>query len=421
MTRSKTSPIGAKNEDLTEKFRVAWDKTTWKRDLESFAFQCTDELAPLDHFIGQDRAQEAIRFGLEVDKPGYNLFVTGLTGTGKTSAIQTHLQSIVDNLDRQEKRRPISDWTYVYNFEDPDRPNIIRLPRGSGKAFRQQFATALRTLQEEIPKMLKSEGFEAQVRSHEETDRNATQDLMSGLEQAGQSADFAVQLTPNGITIFPMTEGRPMTPEEFQALSQERQDTINETREHLMQLTQATMPKMRDIEKETGEKIKALEEGVRDLLAEMVAETLADTDEQLYTDPGRAPVDDAGELSAADRDAMLDRAFGLLDPGAAGRALARWLSTPRQTGLDFLIDPAHIRAADPATALIRHGGARLLCHGDTAWLNGEPWPLNQGQKPLARLLARQRRYRHDELAEVLNADSRDLLNHWIDQGYFAEL
>jgi len=159
----------------------------------------------------------------------------------------------------------------------------------------------------------------------------------------------------------------------------------------------------------------------RDLLAEMVAETLADTDEQLYTDPGRAPVDDAGELSAADRDAMLDRAFGLLDPGAAGRALARWLSTPRQTGLDFLIDPAHIRAADPATALIRHGGARLLCHGDTAWLNGEPWPLNQGQKPLARLLARQRRYRHDELAEMLNADSRDLLNHWIDQGYFAEL
>ena len=58
----------------------------------------------------------------------------------------------------------------------------------------------------------------------------------------------------------------------------------------------------------------------RDLLAEMVAETLADTDEQLYTDPGRAPVDDAGELSAADRDAMLDRAFGLLDRGAAGRA-----------------------------------------------------------------------------------------------------
>jgi len=159
----------------------------------------------------------------------------------------------------------------------------------------------------------------------------------------------------------------------------------------------------------------------RDLLAEMVAETLADTDEQLHADPGRAPVDDAGMLDDAERDAMLEQAFGLLNRDAAGRALARWLSTPRQTGLDFLIDPAHIRAAEPDTALIRHGGARLLCHGDTAWLNGEPWSLSETQKPLARLLARQRRYQNDELAGVLNADSRDLLNHWIDQGYFAEL
>ena len=75
----------------------------------------------------------------------------------------------------------------------------------------------------------------------------------------------------------------------------------------------------------------------------------------------------------------------------------------------------------PAPAPVRHGGPRPPCPADTAWPNGEPWPLNQGQKPRARLLARQRRYRHDELAEVLNADSRDLLNHWIDQGYFAEL
>ena len=102
--------------DPAARFRVAWDKTTWSRDLESFAFKCTDELTPLGYFIGQERAHDAIRFGLEVDKPGYNLFVTGLTGTGKTRAIKSHLQSIVDDLDSQEKRRAISDWWYVYNF-----------------------------------------------------------------------------------------------------------------------------------------------------------------------------------------------------------------------------------------------------------------------------------------------------------------
>ena len=72
-----------------EKYRIPWEKTCWSCDSESFNFECTDELVPLDRFIGQDRAQEALRFGLEVDKPGYNLFVTGLTGTGKTSVSQS--------------------------------------------------------------------------------------------------------------------------------------------------------------------------------------------------------------------------------------------------------------------------------------------------------------------------------------------
>lgn len=267
MPRTKNNK---KDADLASRFRVEWDRTTWQRDLKSFAFQCTDELTPLDHFIGQDRAQEAIRFGLEVDKPGYNLFVTGLTGTGKTSAIKSHLQSIVDDLDRQEKRRPISDWAYVYNFEDSDRPNAIRLPRGTGKVYRQQLAAALRTLQDEIPKVLKSEGFESQVRGHEETDRKATQELMSGLEQAGQEANFAVQLTPNGITIFPMIEGRPMTPEEYQALESEPKAAIDEVRAQLMQQTQDTMAKIRELEKASAQLLQELERSAGDQLVDQV-------------------------------------------------------------------------------------------------------------------------------------------------------
>ncbi len=267
MPRSKTSKT---SDGLATKYQVGWDKTTWQRDLEPLAFQCTDELTPLDHFIGQDRAQEAIRFGLEVDKPGYNLFVTGLTGTGKTSAIKSHLQSIVDDLDRQEKRRPISDWAYVYNFEDPDRPDSLRLPRGTGRVYRQQLSAALRTLQDEIPKVLKSEGFEGQVRVHEENDRKATQELMGGLEQAGQAANFAVQLTPNGITIFPMAEGRPMTPEEYQSLEPEPKAAIDEVRSQLMQQTQDTMSKIRELEKASAEKLQEMERNAGDQLVDQV-------------------------------------------------------------------------------------------------------------------------------------------------------
>ncbi|MBC8279265.1 MAG: AAA family ATPase [Chloroflexi bacterium] len=258
------------NKDMANKFRVDWDKTTWSKDLETFAFQCTDELTPLDHFIGQDRAQNAIRFGLEVDKPGYNLFVTGLTGTGKTSAIKSHLQSIIDDLDSQEGRRPVSDWCYVYNFEDADRPKVISLPRGTGKVYRLQLAGVLRALQEEIPKVLKSEGFESQVRSLEETDRRATQELMGGLEKAGAEANFAVQLTPNGITIFPMIEDRPMTPEEYQSLEAEPKQAIDEVRMRLMQQTQETMAKIRDLEKASGLRMRDLERNAGDQLVDQV-------------------------------------------------------------------------------------------------------------------------------------------------------
>lgn len=242
-----------------DKYRIPWENVCWTCDSEAFDFQCTDELSPLDHFIGQDRAQEALRFGLEVDKPGYNLFVTGLTGTGKTSAIKAHIESIINDLDRQGKRNPIHDWSYIYNFDDPDRPTSLRLPPGTGKALRYRMSEALRVLGEEIPKIFKSDEYEAQRRNLDESDRQESRDLMSDLEGKAQAANFAVQVSQEGVTIFPMLEGRPMTPEEYQAQDSEQKKAIDEVRSNLMQQTQEVMSRVRDIEKGTSEKIRDLE------------------------------------------------------------------------------------------------------------------------------------------------------------------
>ena len=168
---------------VEDECRVSWQETCWTCDVKSLNFQCTDELTPLDHFIGQDRALEAIRFGLEVDKPGYNLFVTGPTGTGKASAIKSHLQSLVEDLERRERQRPISDWVYLYNFDDPDRPLALRLPVGVGKAFRLQLSEIPNVLKEEIPKVLQSEEYEERRRAIEDEGRKDGQELMSQLER----------------------------------------------------------------------------------------------------------------------------------------------------------------------------------------------------------------------------------------------
>ena len=241
--------------DELDKYRVLWEETCWTCKTEDFNFQCTDELTPLDRFIGQDRALDAIRFGLEVDKPGYNLFVTGLTGTGKTSAIKAHLESIIEDMERQEKSKPPCDWCYAHNFDDPDRPFALSLPAGEGKSFRSRMTYILALLREEMPKVFKSEQFEAERREMEEKGRLTTQEIMGVLEQDARSQGFAVQMNQTDVTIFPMVENRAMSPEEYQALEEEQRKSVDEIRNQLMQQTQETMAKVREAEKESWDLI----------------------------------------------------------------------------------------------------------------------------------------------------------------------
>ena len=119
------------------KYEVSGDRICWHCHTAEFSFECTDELTAPTGLIGQDRALKAIEFGLEVDKRGYNLFVTGLTGTGKASAIKRHLQVAIDERKEQGVQFPIYDWCYVHNFADPDRPQMLKLPAGQGKLLRQ--------------------------------------------------------------------------------------------------------------------------------------------------------------------------------------------------------------------------------------------------------------------------------------------
>mgnify|MGYP001377633953 FL=1 len=241
--------------DELDKYRVLWEETCWTCKTEDFNFQCTDELTPLDRFIGQDRALDAIRFGLEVDKPGYNLFVTGLTGTGKTSAIKAHLESIIEDMERQEKSKPPCDWCYAHNFDDPDRPFALSLPAGEGKSLRSRMTYILALLREEMPKVFKSEQFEAERREMEEKGRLTTQEIMGALEQDARSQGFALQMKQTGMIIFPMVENRAMSPEEYQALEEEQRKSVDEVRNQLMQQTQETMAKVREAEKESWDLI----------------------------------------------------------------------------------------------------------------------------------------------------------------------
>jgi 50S ribosomal protein L16 3-hydroxylase len=161
-----------------------------------------------------------------------------------------------------------------------------------------------------------------------------------------------------------------------------------------------------------------------DVLDRLTDAALGEVPEQVWGDPGRAPASAPGELEPGDRDALARHGAALLDdPDRRARALCALLSEPRQESLDFALDIRHILARAPDTALVRHGGARLLYHEDSVgpslWINGHRHRLGAEETPLARLLARKRRLSRDELDSVLTSRGDALLEEWIDDGYFA--
>jgi ABC-type phosphonate transport system ATPase subunit len=119
---------------MASRFEVPAENLAWRCDLSFLPFTCTAEMTPLEDFIGQDRAIRAIEFGLGVSKPGFNIFVTGLTGTGKTSIIKAFLKKATAKqaAPALDAAKP-EDWCYVYNFTDADRPQALRTRRGWGK------------------------------------------------------------------------------------------------------------------------------------------------------------------------------------------------------------------------------------------------------------------------------------------------
>ena len=236
----------------------------WVCNTNGFEFQCTDELHPLEGFVGQDRALRAIEFGLNLDKAGYNLFVTGLTGTGKASAIKSHVEKVVAARTAGGEHFAIHDWCYVFNFGDPDRPKVLQLPTGLGKKLAQQMKALLASVREEIPKAFASDAYSDQRKQVEEEGRTRYQATLRELEREAAEEGFAVQFTPAGVNLFPVVDGKPVQPNEYMALEEKDRTAIDEKREKLLGRVQETLETMRQIEGESRALIVALDRQVGD-------------------------------------------------------------------------------------------------------------------------------------------------------------
>lgn len=248
------------------RFRLTPEELRLAVDPATFQFECTDELTPLTEFIGQDRALRSLQFGLGLQRPGYNIFVTGLTGTGKATAILEYIRRAVEEKKAAGAVAAPKDWCYVYNFDDPDRPNAISLPPGLGRQLRDDLNDLLDTVKTNIVRAFSSEEYERQKREIFEEGQKAAQALMERAQKEAERAGFLLRFLPTGVTLVPIVDGKPMTPQQFNALSPEERRIIQEREAAIADSVNEVAERIRAIEREVVKAVATLDRQVAEVV-----------------------------------------------------------------------------------------------------------------------------------------------------------
>jgi predicted ATP-dependent protease len=231
---------------------LASESLRWTCDPSVFSFKTTAEIPPLKGIVEQERPTRAIRFGLDITSPGYNIYVSGLTGTGKTTVIKTFLEEIAAKMPSPD------DWCYVYNFRDPNCPTILNLPAGRAKVLKSEMDGFVRHLKTEIPKAFESKEYEESANALLRENQVAQQALLSQLSEKAQTQGFDVEITKVGVSLLPVVEGKPISPEQYEALDAEAKQQIESRRSGLDQDVQTFLRQVRDVNKDSRDRINEL-------------------------------------------------------------------------------------------------------------------------------------------------------------------
>lgn len=223
-------------------------------DAAQLGFDSTDELEPLDTILGQPRAMKALDLGLGIRHVTYNIYVAGLSGTGKKETIKKVLNERVADGDVP------SDWVYVHNFDETDRPIAVDLAPGKGSDFKQAMEQLVQQLRDELPKAFRQEDFSRERhrlgREYEERNRKVREEM----DRIAREKGLAVQQTPEGqVAMVPLKDDRPMTKEEFEALSDDEKEDIARRQREVAEQVDSVMSQGRDLKRQLGADVRKVE------------------------------------------------------------------------------------------------------------------------------------------------------------------
>jgi len=247
---------------------LAIDKLRRRCDPASLGFRTTEELEDFDDVIGQDRAVEAIRFGVGIKRDGYNMFALGPTGAGRHSIVMDHLKRAAAS------EAVPDDWCYVNNFEESHKPNALRMPAGRARPFAQAMDQLVEDLRSALAAAFESDEYRTRRQMLENELKESTESGLEEIQEEARQKNIALMRTQMGLVFAPMKEGEVLNPEDFNKLPEDEQERVKADIEELQKKLQDVMSKFPGQEKEAREKLRQLNretasQAVRHLIDEL--------------------------------------------------------------------------------------------------------------------------------------------------------
>lgn len=221
-------------------------------DLSKIKFKTTEDINPLVTVIGQNRAVRAIDFGLTIEDPSYNIFVTGFRGTGRTTIVRDLLDKIAASRTKPE------DWIFVYNFENPDEPKAISLPSKKAKSLITKFERLINKIKLSLKTAFESEQYVESKNEILEQGQQKKRDKFAKIETESQKVNIQIKGSPAGFQTIPMLEDKPMDDQYFQNLTKKEQKGIESKIKLIQKMIQDMVHEATTIDRLAEEDVEGL-------------------------------------------------------------------------------------------------------------------------------------------------------------------
>ncbi len=227
------------------KYRVSPESLRSVPDLTRFDFKTTSDIESLDSTIGQDRAVKALNFGLSIKQEGYNIYASGIPGTGKSTLVR----NIINKRAREEEIP--DDWCYLFNFQKPENPCAVRLKAGEGHRFQQDMDRLVQFVARKIPEDFQSKDFIEERDQTIDKGERAKQALFHEIVEKGRDRGFEIKSTRTGFTFTPIKKGKTLRQEEIQNLSAEEKRRIEKHQKEISDSLRDLIHKFQELDRET--------------------------------------------------------------------------------------------------------------------------------------------------------------------------